>query len=266
MPPTALRAIVAAMLIACLVSGLQFRCRAPPVASAPRSLTRLMAQKKSSSGAAKLQRLDRVLSNRGVGSRNEVSKLLKQGRVSIDGEVVVAGADKYPADVRVEIDGEVSEGVPLLAVYHKPVGVHSVLADPWSRESLADLAGSWPFLKTMHPVGRLDADTSGLLLFSSNGHLTQLLLHPSTGIEREYEAVVVGTVDAQALTAKLAAGVVTTEGTFAAKLLEIHEGCIRTSPPRIFLSFSLNLSIYLSLCLTPNLRLCCCTGEHRLST
>jgi 23S rRNA pseudouridine2605 synthase len=74
-------------------------------------------------------------------------------------------------------------------------------------------------MKTMHPVGRLDADTSGLLLFSSDGHLTQLLLHPTTGIEREYEAVVAETVDPEVLGPKLAGGIKTTDGTFAADLL-----------------------------------------------
>ena len=58
--------------------------------------------------------------------------------------------------------------------------------------NLQELALEYPYMKAMHPVGRLDADTSGLLLFSSDGHLTQMLLHPSTGVEREYEAVVAG--------------------------------------------------------------------------
>ena len=165
------------------------------------------------------QRLERIISNRGVGSRNDVAKLFKAGRVSIDGKVIKSGAEKYPIDVTVEIDGECVTGVPLLAVYYKPLGVHSTMKDNWNRQSLEELSLEYPYLKSMHPVGRLDADTTGLLLFSSDGQLTQMLLHPQTGIEREYEAVVAGKVDPVRLGETLSSGVTTTEGTFVADLL-----------------------------------------------
>ena len=171
------------------------------------------------SNDSKQQRLERIISNRGVGSRNDVSKLFKQGRVSIDGKVIRSGADKYSTDVIVEIDGQSISGVPLLAIFHKPTGVHSTMKDNWGRQGLEELALEYPFMKAMHPVGRLDADTSGLLLFSSDGHLTQMLLHPSTGVEREYEAVVAGSVDMTVLGPRLAAGVTTADGDFAANLL-----------------------------------------------
>ena len=171
-------------------------------------------------GDGPLQRLERIVANRGVGTRTEVQKLFKAGRVSVDGKVIRSGAEKFNVNVAVQIDGVDVTGVPLLAVYFKPLGVHSTMRDNWNRQSLEELALEYPFLKTMHPVGRLDADTTGLLLFSSDGQLTQTLLHPSTGVEREYQAVVVGKVDADALGRQLAAGVKTTEGTFAANLLE----------------------------------------------
>lgn len=139
--------------------------------------------------------------------------------MSINGQVIKSGADKYPIDVTVEIDGVLVTEIPLLAVYYKPLGVHSTMRDNWNRASLEELSLEYPFLKTMHPVGRLDADTTGLLLFSSDGQLTQTLLHPSTGIEREYEAVVAGKVEPTVLGPKLAGGITTTEGTFVADLL-----------------------------------------------
>lgn len=78
------------------------------------------------------------------------------------------------------------------------------------------------FLKDLHPVGRLDADTSGLLLLSSNGKLSNLLLDPTTGLSRVYDAIVNGTVDTAALSTTLRAGVATSDGTFTANLLDSH--------------------------------------------
>jgi 23S rRNA pseudouridine2605 synthase len=73
----------------------------------------------------------------------------------------------------------------------------------------------------MHPVGRLDYDTTGLILFSSDGKLTQKLLHPRRGVEKEYVATVEGKVDEEELRAKLAEGVETTEGVHTAILVEV---------------------------------------------
>ena len=172
-------------------------------------------------GGDKLQRIERIIANRGVGSRKEVAQLIRAGRVKVGGKVILSGADRFPLSTAVEIDGMGDVvGVPLLAVYHKPVGVVSTMADNWNRASLSELQLEYGFLKTMHPVGRLDLDTSGLLLFSSDGGLTQTLLHPSTGVDRVYSALVVGNVDFDQLGATLRAGVSTTEGTFSANLLE----------------------------------------------
>ena len=188
---------------------------------------------KSTSNKIVHQRLERIISNRGLGSRNEVAKLFKQGRISIQNKIIYSGADKYPINIEVEVDGEVSKPIPLLAIYHKPIGIHSVMRDPWGRGTLKELALEYPYLKSLHPVGRLDADTSGLLLFSSNGDLTQTLLHPSSAIEREYEAIVIGKVDFEKLKNILANGVKTTEGTFNATLL-FSENLDKMVPQPIF--------------------------------
>jgi len=100
--------------------------------------------------------------------------------------------------------------------WHKPFGILSSTSDPRGRSSLATVAGElleWG----LHPVGRLDADTDGLLLFSSNGQLTQRLLHPKRGVVRTYIAQVEN-LPAPDLKARLAAGVQTSDGTVIADL------------------------------------------------
>ena len=120
---------------------------------------------------------------RGVGTRSEVTKLINQGRVTVNGKVVRSGAKRFGA-VSAKIVVESKEGIeeeirhpPLLVAYHKPLNVLSTVGDNWNRPNLETLPDTYPILKSMHPVGRLDADTSGLLLFSSLGDLTQHLLN-----------------------------------------------------------------------------------------
>lgn len=170
---------------------------------------------------ASLQRIERIISNRGVGSRSEVSKLLKQGRVKVNGKVERSSSNKYPEDVPIEIDGVSIQEVSLLAVYHKPVGIISSVGDPWGRPNLEGVYANHSSLlsRDMHPVGRLDSDTSGLLLFSKDGALTQHLLSPQSGIPRTYEALVLGAVAHTQLKEVLAKGVETTDGVFGGVLV-----------------------------------------------
>jgi 23S rRNA pseudouridine2605 synthase len=93
------------------------------------------------------------------------------------------------------------------------------MADPWKRRTLAEVVAQHSILSNMHPVGRLDMDTSGLLLFSSDGKLTQRLLNPDNGIPRVYEGIVNGLVDHEALQQRLRYGVSTADGVFKATLL-----------------------------------------------
>ena len=118
------------------------------------------------SSPAEYHRLERILASRGLGSRKEVASIIRQGRVSIAGNVVKSGKTKFPSTCVLEVDGQEVHPPPLLAVYHKPVGVLCSVGDPWGRENLENLPNEWPILRSMHPVGRLDFDTSGLLLYS----------------------------------------------------------------------------------------------------
>ncbi len=171
-----------------------------------------------------LFRADRVLSNRGWGSRSECFELLKKKRVfqEINSEMkcISGPKQKIPMDAALFVDGkkEVPKLPPLLRVYHKPKWMLSVMNDSKGRSNLGDLDEK--DISMMHPVGRLDYDSSGLLLFSSDGKLTQKLLHPSNEVEKEYLALVVGKVDEDTLREKLAQGVQTSDGVFPATLLD----------------------------------------------
>lgn len=186
-------------------------------------------------------RADRVLANRGWGTRSECFDLLKQRRVfqkiassednnnmedniaedqdnSLDDMIRIQGpSEKIPmeADLWVDRKTQVPLPPPLLRIYHKPKWVLSVMNDAKGRPNIGNL----DFIKKMHPVGRLDYDTSGLLLFSSDGKLTQTLLHPSHEIPKEYVALVVGSVEEADLRTTLANGVNTTMGVFPAELI-----------------------------------------------
>ena len=174
-----------------------------------------MSAKKASSQL----RADRLLVSRGVGGRKEVQKLLRRGHVLYQGEELRNPSKHIPIDASLVIDGEPCESLPTLIVYHKPLHQLCTLKDPWGRSGLDHvLPPLWR--ESFHPVGRLDADTSGLLLFSSDGTLTQYLLHPKRNLARRYRAVVAGLPTD--LSQKLETGVETSLGTFTAKVEKIE--------------------------------------------
>jgi 23S rRNA pseudouridine2605 synthase len=179
---------------------------------------------KSKKSTKSLFRADRVLANRGWGSRSECHDLLRQKRIfqKLDNNEMkrIAGPkEKISLYVPLFVDGniEVALPPPLLRVYHKPKWVLSVMNDSKGRRNLGQLDES--ISSKMHPVGRLDYDTSGLILFSSDGTLTQTLLHPSSKIQKQYQALVVGSVQKEELRQKLKEGVETTMGVFRADLI-----------------------------------------------
>jgi 23S rRNA pseudouridine2605 synthase len=182
--------------------------------------------------ADSLVRLDKLLSERGAGSRKDVDKLIRKGLVTLNGEVVGKsdGKLKVPFSSCPIVDGYEYAPPPLLVAYYKPLGVVSSMRDDRGR---ADLATVLPleWQSSMHPVGRLDADTTGLLLFSRDGDLTHRLLHPRFVVEREYLAEVEHPIDAAALGAQLAEGVETIEEgeslVVQAQLLEVTGQTVR---------------------------------------
>ena len=161
-------------------------------------------------------RLDRLVSERAGLSRRAAGIAIRGGRVDVEREVERNPRVEVAADLEFRLDGEPLVEAPRLALFHKPLGVHSAVRDDQGRPCLGTAAAELLGLG-LHPVGRLDADTDGLLLFSREGALTQHLLHPRRAIERVYVATVDPPPTAD-LGERLAAGIDTADGRYVADL------------------------------------------------
>ena len=131
------------------------------------------------------ERLQKVLARAGLGSRRVCEKLIVEQRVTVNGELAELGEKVDPETSQIEVDG-LKIGVRQDLVYYllnKPVGVITTSKDPQERSTVVDLVPTHP---RVFPVGRLDADTEGLILLTNDGDLTNYLTHPSFGIEKEY--------------------------------------------------------------------------------
>ena len=159
-------------------------------------------------------RLQKLIAHSGITSRRGAEEMIKAGRVTVDGVPAHLGQKVIPEKVVVEIDG-VRLPIRSDLVYYlvnKPAGVVSTSSDPHGRPTVIDLV---PAERRVYPVGRLDADSEGLLLLTNDGDLTNLLTHPSHGVPKTY-SVLVGGVPTASEVQRLATGVELDDGPAAA--------------------------------------------------
>jgi len=138
------------------------------------------------------QRLQKILAAAGYGSRRACEEIIRQGRVQVNGRVVTEMGTKVdPHRDEIRVDGaplSSPEGKVYL-ILHKPPGYISTVHDPWGRPTILDLV---PHRGRLYPVGRLDAESEGLLLLTNDGQLTHRLTHPRYEHEKEYLVLVKG--------------------------------------------------------------------------
>jgi len=169
------------------------------------------------------EKLQKVLARSGYGSRREMERWIEKGRVAVNGRIAKLG-DRVDRKARIEVDGKPvdSSGQEKTRVllYHKPPGEVCSRKDPQGRRTVFDRlpklqSGRWI------SIGRLDYNTSGLLLFTTDGELANALMHPSSNIEREYMVRVKGEVTEDTFKA-LRAGVMLEDG--LARFTDIEDG------------------------------------------
>ncbi|MCU7555302.1 23S rRNA pseudouridine(2605) synthase RluB [Alteromonas sp. ASW11-19] len=160
------------------------------------------------------EKLQKVLANQGLGSRREMERWIEQGRVSVNGAIATLG-DRVDGNAQIRVDGhllsrQTEKPVCRVLMYNKPEGELCSRNDPDGRPTVferlpAIRLGRWI------SVGRLDINTSGLLLFTNDGELANRLMHPKCQVEREYSVRVFGEVSPQTMN-KLRKGVELEDG------------------------------------------------------
>ncbi len=167
------------------------------------------------SGQQKPERIQKVLARMGLGSRREIESWIKAGRIMVNGKLAKLG-DSITTEDRVQLDKKQikfprkTDSRPKVITYHKPAGEICTRKDAEGRTTVFS---KLPRLKGARwvSIGRLDINTSGLLLFTNNGDLANRLMHPSSNIDREYAVRVIGRVD-EAMLKQLQKGVELEDG------------------------------------------------------
>ena len=159
----------------------------------PRTAT-AATKKRIASESVEVERLQKVLATAGIGSRRACEELIAAGRVRVDGRVAELGNKVDAVHSEIYVDGErvITDTRRVYLAINKPAGVVSTMADEKGREALADYLGN--VAQRVYHVGRLDAESEGLLLLTNDGTLAHKLMHPSYGVKKTYLAEVPGPI------------------------------------------------------------------------
>ena len=138
-----------------------------------------------------MERLQKVIAHAGVASRRKAEEMILEGKVKVNGKVVKELGVKVSNSDTVEVGGiPLEKEQPVYFLFYKPRGIISSVTDDKGRKTVTDY---FPEIKErIYPVGRLDYDTSGILLLTNDGEFANLLMHPRNEIEKEYIAKVKG--------------------------------------------------------------------------
>jgi len=143
-------------------------------------------------------RLNKIIADAGMASRRAADQLILEGRVSVDGQVVLELGNKFDPEISdIKVDGEslnVNKSKTYLA-FHKPAGVISTMSDPEGRSNLGDYFKDRK--DRLYHVGRLDKDSEGLILLTNDGELAHRATHPSYGLEKRYLVEIEGEFNKQ---------------------------------------------------------------------
>ena len=181
------------------------------------------------------ERLQKILSRAGVSSRRAAEKMIAEGRISVNGNVIIEpGTKADPGKDEIRLDGRLIslETERIYLMLHKPKGYVTTLSDPQGRSIVTDLLNG--VAARVYPVGRLDYDSEGLLILSNDGEFAQRLQHPRYGIPKTYRVKVEGHLLKGELKA-LENGIDLPDGKFAPAEIQIE----KTNPRSTWINLTL---------------------------
>lgn len=157
-------------------------------------------------------RLNKYLAKSGVASRRESDRLIQEGTVTVNGHVLTDPAYQVQENDEVTFDGKVLSLQETTVVYmlNKPKNVITTARDEYGRKTVMDLI---PSNRRLFPIGRLDKDTTGLILITDNGELANYLMHPKNRVSRFYEVEIEGNLNSKEI-AKIKKGIFIGDGEF----------------------------------------------------